>query len=104
MEKATPRGLMTIGQLCENLQLSKQTIYALIWKRKIPCVKLSRRCVRFEPYAIDAWLAEKSFPAAGAQSPAPAKPPKKKKNANANFSNARIIDIVEKAKKEVLKK
>jgi len=100
------RGLLTISQVSEKLQLKKQTIYALIWKGKIPCVKLSRRCVRFLPAAIDDWVARKSFEAVTAAEP-PQSPPRKKKSATGNnitVAKVNIDSLVARAKKEILKK
>jgi len=39
--------LLTVPQAAELLQLAPGTVYHLISRRAVPCVKLSKRCVRF---------------------------------------------------------
>ena len=101
--------LLKASDVAKLLQLSLQGIYALVWKKQIPVVKISRRAIRFDPVALDAWLEAKSSPGSGtakhesAQEPQPPKKSKKKKS-RAGISHDRISSIVDRAKKEVLKK
>jgi excisionase family DNA binding protein len=52
--------LMDIEELCGLLGVKKATIYAWIYQKKIPHIKLSRRLVRFKEAEILDWLAARS--------------------------------------------
>lgn len=48
--------LLTMKQLCEQLQVSKPTVYRMIGKG-LPVVRIGS-AVRFKPEDIDAWIAK----------------------------------------------
>ncbi len=52
--------LLDIEELCRILGVKKATIYAWIYQRKIPHIKLSSRLVRFRESEILDWLAARS--------------------------------------------
>lgn len=54
----TVKKLLTINQLAEKLSYSVGHLYNLVNRGEIPCVKLSRKALRFDPDEIDRWIAE----------------------------------------------
>jgi excisionase family DNA binding protein len=56
--------LLTVQEVAELLGLSVGGVYHMISQKRIPVVKLSARCVRFEKTALDAWIAGMAVPAA----------------------------------------
>jgi len=52
--------LLTIADAAELLQLAPGTIYHLISRRALPCVKLSKRCVRFRQSELERWISSHS--------------------------------------------
>lgn len=55
--------LLTVREVAELLGLSVGGVYHLISSRRIPTVKLSARCVRFDRIAVEDWIASLSVPA-----------------------------------------
>ena len=51
--------LMKIQEVAEYLNLSPKTIASMVYQKRIPHIKLSRRCLRFKKSDIDRWIAEK---------------------------------------------
>jgi excisionase family DNA binding protein len=41
------------------LGLAPGTVYHLVSEKRLPCVRLSRRCLRFQPSAIDEYIRER---------------------------------------------
>lgn len=52
--------LMTINELSQFLGLKKSTIYRMVYARRIPVVKISHKCIRFEQGQIEEWLRSKT--------------------------------------------
>ncbi len=52
--------LWTVNQVAELLNLSPGTIYHFLSEQKLPCVRISGRCVRFDPRQIEAWVAQRT--------------------------------------------
>lgn len=52
--------LLTVEQVAGLLNITPQGVYGFIRKKKIPAIKISRRCVRFRFGDIEAWLKSKS--------------------------------------------
>lgn len=50
---------LNIKELGEYVGLSRWTIYALVDKRKIPFIPLSRKALRFDRIHIDKWMEKK---------------------------------------------
>jgi len=50
--------------LCEEvaglLRLSPKTIYNMVYEGRIPCIRLSNKCVRFDRVEIEKWLKRKT--------------------------------------------
>jgi len=55
--------LLTIKQTCERLHLCQRVVYQLIRDRQLEAIRLSPRCWRVRPAAIDQFLARKTVPA-----------------------------------------
>jgi excisionase family DNA binding protein len=51
--------LMTVMEAAEFLGLVPGTVYHFVSERRIPCVHLSARCVRFRRSDLEAWVAAK---------------------------------------------
>jgi len=47
------RRLLNVHQVAEILGLQVSTVYHLASQGRLPCVRLSARCLRFEEAAID---------------------------------------------------
>jgi excisionase family DNA binding protein len=57
--------LMTVNDVAEFLGLAVGTIYHLVSQKRIPCVRLSARCLRFRRSDLDEFianLAQKTVP------------------------------------------
>jgi excisionase family DNA binding protein len=93
--------LMTISELADLLSTSKSTIYQSVYHRRIPCVKINKKTLRFDPAAIRAWLESKSRPAIEREPKTPVRrsPGRPKKNGT---KDSYISSLVEQAKREVL--
>ena len=55
--------LLTVHEVADLLGLSVGTVYHFVSEKRIPVLKLSARCIRFDSTAIAAWLAEMAVPA-----------------------------------------
>jgi excisionase family DNA binding protein len=55
----TPGKLMDVREVADFLKLAPGTIYHLVSRGQLPCVRLSARCVRFRRSDIEAWIEEK---------------------------------------------
>ena len=56
----TTSRLWDVDEVAEFLGLSVGTIYHLVSERRIPCVRLSARCLRFQMDVILAWIDQKA--------------------------------------------
>jgi excisionase family DNA binding protein len=91
--------LLTLQELCATLNLKPATIYALVYHKKIPVVKLSSRCLRFRLSDIQSWIQSKTVqPMQQAQ----ALPVQPKRPRGRPPKNPRIDQIIEAAKREVM--
>lgn len=96
--------LMKVEEVGQMLGLPRTTIYNLICERRIPVIKISKKCVRFDPVVIRKWLADKSQDV----NPKP-KTPKPSRSSSSpgrqrdvgSCRSSYIDGIVERAKKEV---
>jgi excisionase family DNA binding protein len=52
--------LMKIEEVAAILGLAVGTIYHLVSQRRLPCVRLSKRCLRFRESDLERFIAEKS--------------------------------------------
>jgi len=50
--------LITIAQMCQKLQVSRQTLKAWIDKKGMPCIKIDR-AIRFSESEVNEWLKAK---------------------------------------------
>jgi excisionase family DNA binding protein len=57
------QSLLTVHEVAELLGLSVGSVYHLISQQRIPVVRLSARCVRFDRTALDAWITSMAVPA-----------------------------------------
>ena len=54
--------LLTISEVSEMTGLAVGTLYHLVSQKRIPVVRLSKRCIRFRLADLIAWFDEKSEP------------------------------------------
>jgi excisionase family DNA binding protein len=52
--------LMNVYEVASVLGLATGTVYHLVSEKRLPCVRLSRRCLRFQPSAIDEYIRERT--------------------------------------------
>lgn len=52
----TREPLWKVAEVAQYLGVSIGTIYHLTSQKRIPCLRLSARCLRFEPMEIESWL------------------------------------------------
>ena len=52
--------LWNVEEVAAFLGLAIGSVYHLVSQGRIPCVRLSARCLRFDPEAIAVWVSEKS--------------------------------------------
>lgn len=52
--------LLTVDEVAKFLRFSKQGVYQLVFRKKIPAVKISKRALRFRESDILRWLGTKS--------------------------------------------
>ncbi len=55
--------LLNIGEVAHLTGLSVSTLYHFVSQKRIPVVRISSRCIRFDTRAILEWIAELSLPA-----------------------------------------
>jgi excisionase family DNA binding protein len=51
---------LSLKEVSELLRISKETLYKLVYKKKIPCIKVGRQ-YRFNKNIIDLWLKKGTF-------------------------------------------
>ena len=44
-----------VQETAERLELSVGTVYHMVSQGRLPCVRYSARCLRFDPRAIEEW-------------------------------------------------
>jgi excisionase family DNA binding protein len=62
MAEPTEKLLIDVRELSALTGISVGTLYHWVSQRRIPCVRLSQRCLRFSLPAIREWLAELNEP------------------------------------------
>lgn len=93
--------LLTVQEVSEILGITIHGVYGLVFKKRIPTVKITKRILRFSPKAIAAFIESKSE---GVQdrriiNPIPYRPRSQK----GRLSSIHINNIIDQAKKEVLR-
>lgn len=92
--------LMTVKEVANILGFSEIGIYQAVFRKRLPCVKISKRALRFRPSDIQAFIESKLQPA----EPTEVKQPSRRKGRprkNSRLKDDYINHIVEQAKKEV---
>lgn len=99
--------LWTIEDVADYLGYKTSAVYQLVYYRRIPAIKISKKAVRFDPAEIKKWLAEKSqavnprpHPTAGTYRAGGGKRGRPRKNGT--LKDDYINSLVEQAKKEVI--
>ncbi|MFZ6007217.1 MAG: helix-turn-helix transcriptional regulator [Nitrospirota bacterium] len=102
----TDERLWKVEDVAKFLGMKCSAVYQLVYKKRIPHLPLSKKCLRFDPVKIREWLKSKSRDAAplphrsaGTYKPKGGKRGRPRKNGRQNnYINA----IIETAKKEVM--
>ena len=50
--------LLTVDEVAELLRLSRGSVYHMVSQGRLPCIRLSKRCLRFSREAIAQMLSE----------------------------------------------
>lgn len=62
MTDLNERLLINIHELSALTGIAVGSLYRWAADGRLPCVRLSQRCLRFSPLAIQEWLAERKVP------------------------------------------
>lgn len=90
--------LLTIAEVSQLTRIPTSTLYQLVWKKRIPVVRLSRKMLRFRVLDIKAWIEQNSHGVHEPNMPMQKTVKKKRKNPKKD-----IIDcIVAKARENVV--
>jgi excisionase family DNA binding protein len=93
--------LLTVDEVAEMLKVGRASVYGMVFKSRIPCLKISGRMLRFSESQISEWLKNKAY-AAGAIQPAERKLRSTEvKPRRTKHGNAEVQRIIAKAKKDV---
>ena len=57
--------LLNVSEVAELLGLAPGTIYHLLSQKRLPCVRLSKRCVRFRKSDLDRLISDLTEEAVG---------------------------------------
>jgi excisionase family DNA binding protein len=93
--------LLTVEEVAEMIGFTRAGVYALIVKRRIPCIKISRRCVRFRQSDLEAWLRNKTLGITRPDEPHQLEPKRGRGRPRKNGGNLNVDRIVDQAKREV---
>jgi hypothetical protein len=55
--------LLNIKEAAAVLGVVPGSLYHMVSQRRVPCVRISNRCLRFSKTALGKFISEKSFPA-----------------------------------------
>jgi len=58
MSESKDKLLINVHELSKWTGIPTGTLYHWVAEGRLPCVRLSARCLRFQPEAIAAWVAE----------------------------------------------
>ncbi len=93
--------LITVSDVAAFLGITKMGVYGMVFKKGLPAIKISKRCLRFRPSDIEKWLVSKTQ-AAVLQRPSTEPKHRSSGRVRKNGVKADYIDrIIENAKKEV---
>ncbi|MGD0281852.1 MAG: helix-turn-helix domain-containing protein [Dissulfurispiraceae bacterium] len=97
--------LIDVSTVAKILKMSKAGVFGLVHKKKINCIKLSRRCLRFDRHAIQEWINSKTQLACEQpiEPKTPTTPTKRRLPSKKNGRQSGINALVERVKAEVLK-
>lgn len=54
--------LLDVGEAAIYLGVAPGSLYHMVSERRVPCIRLSTRCLRFRKAALDRFIEEKSVP------------------------------------------
>ncbi len=94
--------LLKIEEVADMLGFSVQGVYSLVFKKKIPAVKISKRALRFDPVEIRKWLEQKKTQAAEAEPKLAVRKSPGRPRKNGSVNSSYVDNIVNAAKREVL--
>lgn len=90
--------LMNVSEVAEYLGVEKSTIYSWTFKKFIPHLKISEKCIKFDVDQIQKWLSKKQFNPA---EPSVKEPVAVKRRKGRPKNATKSTSLVEIAKKEL---
>ena len=93
--------LLTVKEVADILNFTEIGIYQAVFRKRLPCVKISKRALRFRPSDIQAFIESKLQPAEAIKAKQPVPRRKSRPRKNGNIRDDYIDRLVEQAKKEV---
>jgi excisionase family DNA binding protein len=93
--------LLAIDEVAQMLGVTKSTIYSWRQQEKIPHVKLGTRCLRFRESDILKWIADHASHPENEERP---KARRKRTPAKGTMTNGYVEGLIDRAKRDVLKK
>ena len=95
--------LITVDDVAKMLNIKRLTVYGLVFKKQIPCVKLSGRALRFKESEISDWLNGKSQAVGQNKLSGAGSPNRRRTSVGKHISSVNgVARIVKMAKKSVL--
>jgi excisionase family DNA binding protein len=58
--KAMSPKLWDVNEVADFLGLAVGSVYQMLSAKRLPCIRISARCVRFDPKAIEEWVAQRT--------------------------------------------
>ena len=53
MPERSMEQLLTVDEVADLLRLSRGSVYHMVSQGRLPCIRLSKRCLRFSRQAVD---------------------------------------------------
>jgi excisionase family DNA binding protein len=97
--------LLKVQDVADMLGVDRASVYGMVFKKKIPCLKISGRLLRFSPLQLAEWLKNKAHAAGARQADEPkqqgtSNKPKRSKRSS-RHGNAEVERIITMAKRDV---
>lgn len=94
--------LIDVTAVAKILKMSKAGVFGLVHRKKIHCIKLSRRCLRFSRSSIESWIQSKCQLATEQREEPATRTTATKKRLSQNGRRSNIDALLEQAKKKAL--
>ena len=95
--------LLTVEDVAEILAVDKISVYGMVFKKRIPCLKISGRLLRFKESEIAEWLQNKAQSTGEGILPNTKSSKRSPASSRGIGANDEVRRIIELAKKNILK-